>query len=171
MKKNAILTGAACAVLSLPAAAFEPGTSYFGAGLNLWDIGVDTSFGSGSAEPKGLEGRYGYFFSPNFAIEGRLGLGLSDDSGIEISRNYGIYLKGIVDGENVQPYFFVGYTDLELDIGGSSDSDNDMSFGLGASFGSGATRFNVEWGRLYSDSADGIDLDIDAIQLGLVTGF
>lgn len=173
MKTIIFLAAAALAGASFNSAAAEAGDSYGGVGLNLWDIGVSVSgLGSGSAEPKGLEGRYGYHFNPNFAVEGRFGIGMSDDDGVEVSRNFGVYLKGVIDASpSFQPYVMLGYTDLEIDVDGYSETDSDMSYGFGAMFGSGSTKFNVEWARLYSDSGDGVSLDIDAINVGLVFGF
>ena len=171
MKRTTLLAGAILASMSFSAAAIDAGTSYFGAGYNRWDVSVDTPFGSGSAEPGGLEGRFGYFFSDSFAVETRFGFGLSDDQGVEITRNIGVYLKGVIDTGAFKPYGFIGYTDIEAEADGFTESDNDMSFGVGAMMGSGSTMFNLEWSRMYSDDGGGVSLDIDTLQLGVVTTF
>lgn len=174
MKTIVFLAGTLLAAASFSTGAAEAGDNYAGAGLNLWEMKLDTPFGSASVEPRGIEGRYGIFFSRFFAVEGRLGLGTQDDLGVKISRNAGVYLKGVVDlGRVFQPYAVVGYTDIEIDTDYGDASESDVAFGVGATFALGRSdmRLYAEWMRHYSDSDAEASVDIDAISVGVNFGF
>lgn len=133
------------------------------------------------AEPSAISFKYGVQFNPNFAVETRLGTGLSDGdvniSGIPVSVGVesfiGIYLKGIIPvGNRFAPYAMVGYTNakLKLKSGAFSDtaSDSDFSYGAGADFPvSKNVSLNLEVARLFT----GDGYKVDAVSLGATYKF
>lgn len=133
------------------------------------------------AEPSAISFKYGVQFNPNFAVETRLGTGLSDGdvtiSGTRVSVGVdsfiGIYLKGIIPVTNhFAPYGMVGYTNakLKLKSGAFSEtaSDSDFSYGAGADFPvSKNVSLNLEIARLFS----GDGYKVDAVSLGATYKF
>ncbi|MBY6187468.1 porin family protein [Marinobacter hydrocarbonoclasticus] len=135
----------ALALLALPAradwdfSAINQGNWYLGTQVNYgW---VDTNFGD--ANPVALHFLGGYQFNPYIGVEGRIGLGMTDDETdenihIEIDSYYGLYLTGTLPmGDWVKVYALVGVTDLSLEQDLDSRSDtfgsSDLTYGIGLS--------------------------------------
>lgn len=124
--------------LCATAHAAEP---YAGANIGFVDYSID---GIGSdASLTALYGRGGVKFADVFAVEGRLGLGVGDDSvgTADVSLNYlaGVYvLAGLPVTEQFFPYAVLGYSkgdmDFDLGLGSFSDSESDISYGVGVDF-------------------------------------
>ena len=125
------------------------GDSYFGVQYSLLTL---SESGIPDFEPAVLVGRYGKFTSDNFAIEGRLGVGISEDTqnvfgfdtDLEIDYMFGVYgaLYSGTSSSTTRVYGILGYTQGEFTLtvpglGSASDSDSDISFGLGVDFGIG----------------------------------
>ncbi|MBY5922703.1 porin family protein [Ferrimonas balearica] len=119
--------------------AINQGNWYLGSQFNYgW---VDTQFGD--ANPLALHFLGGYQFNPYIGIEGRIGLGLTDDEAadgihVEIDSYYGLYVTGTLPmGDWVRLYALVGVTDLSLEEDLDSRSDTfgttDLSYGIGLS--------------------------------------
>lgn len=142
--KNAV--AAALLSASFAAAAAEP---YFGGSFAVVDYSVDGI--SSDASLNAIYGRGGLMFNDNISGEVRLGFGIGDDSinagpyeaTIELKNMIGAYVRGgIPVGESFYPYAIIGYTRAEADteISGpdlnesSSESESDLSFGVGADF-------------------------------------
>ena len=120
------------------------GENYFGGGvafIKYSETGID------DIDMTSAFGKFGTKFNENFAGEVRLGFGLNSDSvniyGVdvdtELKNYYGAYLKaGINATENVYPYVILGYTRGKIEASAQgysvSDSESDMSFGLGIDF-------------------------------------
>lgn len=132
--------------------------------------------------------RGGYEVNPNFAVEGRFGLGISDetkvwnsalgplDTTVELDDFIGVYARGILPLNDVTSlYGIVGWTDISITAtvsdgvttASNSDSDSDMSFGFGADFNVGAGAINLEYMSYYSDDA----VDVTAIGVGYTVKF
>ncbi len=129
-------------------------------------------------EPTALVGRYGKFTSDNLAVEGRLGIGLSDDSqnifGLDVDLEidhilgvYGAYYSG-TSSSTTRAYGILGFTQGEFTItvpgfGSVSDDDSDISFGLGVNFAIGENGvINLE----YMNYMEIEGTDITAIAIG-----
>ena len=134
-------------------------------------------------EPVALIGRYGSFTSDNFAIEGRFGIGLADDtqnigSGfdgvIEIDSMFGVYGVGYADTGSTRVYGLFGFTQGKLTatipgFGSVSESDSDISFGFGVDIDMGGNAaINLEYMNYmeFEGSAD-----ITAIAIGYKASF
>lgn len=134
---------------------------------------ADVDTGLGDADPIALIGRFGKFTTDNVSLEGRFGIGIQDDEtdflgidvDIDIETVIGVYvLVHSTPSAGNSIYGIVGITrgELEASALGESESDDetDVSFGIGANFGS----FNVE----FINYIDEDDVEATALSLGYV---
>lgn len=133
--------------------------------------------GFATVYPTTIAGKIGKQFNPNFAVEGRIGIGIADDTldadglsvKVEIDHYFGVYAKGMLPLSNAASvYGLVGYTQAKLTASAagfsSSDSDSDISFGVGAEFAvSPAAAVSVEWAQLLK----GEGYKVEAVTLGV----
>lgn len=149
-------------LLSFSAAGAELDGVYAGAGF------VNVKYketGFSSVNPTAYQFILGKEIGPNFAIEGRLGGGLSDDSitvsdiqvNVDVDNFVGVYAKGILPTKSVSLYGLVGFTDGEItaitDSTTLSTSDSDISLGLGVDFNaSNDLVLNAEYAKLFAGS-------------------
>ncbi|WP_019022875.1 MULTISPECIES: porin family protein [unclassified Thioalkalivibrio] len=147
------------------------GTPYVGGQYSHLD--ADVSGVSGSWNPDALVARGGYFFNEYFAVEGRAGTGLSDDTdnGVDVELDYmiGGYARGNLPVSNVVSlYGMAGVTHAEATASGGgvsvTDDDTGPSYGVGAEFNvANDLGLSVEWMRYMDES----DYDVDAISVGM----
>ena|SRR5690554_843016 len=144
-------------------------------------LGTYSEDGFDDANPNALVGRYGKFVNDNFAIEGRIGFGIGDDSisttfgdiSIEADTLIGVYGLGHVEiNDSSSVYGLLGFTRGELTASASgitfSDDDSGLSYGVGANVGvSDSLALNLEYIQYLSTS----DYDFTAIGLGVVFSF
>jgi len=157
-------------------------------------IGVQYGYGDYSEEgisetfnPTALIGRFGYFFHPNFSVEGRLGIGLQDDtqfvssvgpSGIDarldIDHVVGLYGTGHINLTDWLSFYGVlGASSVKATASipsipalTASDDESSVSYGVGADVGIGKNiALNVEYMRYLEKSSYDCDM------LGLVATF
>jgi opacity protein-like surface antigen len=143
---------------------------YAGALLTRTTVSID---GAGDVNPTTIGAKLGMSINKNFAVEARLGTGLSDDSivgvDVKVDNFAGIYAKGILPLSDVASvYGLLGYTQgkLKFEVPGQSesDSDSDISYGLGADFAiSATTSVGVEWARLFKSD----DFKVDGLSVGV----
>lgn len=125
-------------------------------------------------------GRVGGYFNPYVGAELRWGYGVNDDSAdvagtsasLELDDMYGAYIKGGVPvGDTFYPYAIVGYTEQEVTVrsgslGAASDSDSDISYGLGVDVQLGEKiGLNLEYMSFY----DKDDVEIQGLSIGIFT--
>lgn len=175
MKAKYLVAALAAGLVSTPVFAASAGESYVGgqfARANYDESGVP------DVNPTAFVGRLGHFVVDNFAVEGRLGFGLSDDSvtlgGItadfEIDSLAGLYGVGHLPLGNVASvYALAGFTRGEATVTvpgfvSESDDDTDFSYGVGvqAKF-TPALSGHVE----YMSYLDTSDYEITAVGVGL----
>ena len=155
MKKILSIIVLACFFSPSSYAAAE-GDSYFGLQYALVTYDED---GFPDAQPTALVLRYGQFVNNSISVEGRLGIGLQDDTvnflntdvDIEVDSVFGVYgLFHAGSSDNVALYGVLGFTKgkLTASIPGDSisESDSGLSFGVGVDIQS----FNIEY-MLYLD--------------------
>ena len=143
---------------------------YAGALLTRTTVSVD---GLGDTNPTAIGATLGMSINKNFAIEARLGVGLTDDSllgaNIKVDNFAGFYGKGILPlSDKASVYGLLGYTQGKLKVSGplgaDTGSDSDVSYGIGADFAiSGNTSVGIEWARLFK----GDDYKVDGLTLGV----
>ena len=161
------------------------GGSYVGVqyGIGNYDEdGVDETF-----NPTALIGRFGYFFHPNFSVEGRLGFGLQDDTQsvpafggidatLDIDHVVGLYGTGHINlTESISFYGVLGASSVEATASVPSlpgievsDDESSVSYGVGADFGIGKNiALNIEYMRYLDKSS----YDLDMIGLGASYNF
>ena len=168
-------------------AGLTPG-AYAGVQYGIADLsfeGVSEDF-----SPTALIGRAGSNLNQYFSIEGRLGLGLSDDTltategtttaslSVELDTLIGIYGVGHVPlGKSSSIYALVGLTQIDATASASvtgigsaslSDDESDFSYGIGADIG---ILYNLWVNVEYVQYIDKADIDVSAIALGLKFGF
>lgn len=133
--------------------------------------------GFDEVEPTALVFKYGQFINDRVSVEGRFGIGMQDDeidvvilgipfeAEVEVETVFGVYLVAH-SNPNAQGSFYgvLGVTrgELEVSIDGFSDSDSetDISYGVGARFGN----FSIE----YMNYLDKDAFEATAISLGYV---
>jgi len=137
-------------------------------------------------EPTALVGRLGKNINDNFSIEGRLGIGLQDDTvniggiadvKLEIDSVIGVYGVGHVNlNESSSIYGLLGLSRVEGTIslpdfpsaGSESDDETGLSFGVGADIGIGNNvALNIEYVQYLNKS----DFDVSALAFGVKFGF
>ena len=140
-------------------------------------------------EPTAIIGRFGRDINANFAIEGRLGMGLDDDTrfvpelcdcgadiDLEIDTILGIYAKGSFNpNEWLSLYGMLGGSRVSVTAGLSgfpstkeSDDENSLSYGAGIDIGfSSSAAVNIEYMR-YLDKDD---FSLDMASIGLIFRF
>lgn len=153
--------------------------TYFGV---QYAIGTYSEDGFDDINPTALVGRFGKYFNDNFALEGRLGIGVQDDSinifgtdvSLEIDTMLGIYGIGHLNlNETSSVYGLVGLTRAEATVsipgfGSESNDDTGLSFGVGANIGvSNTVALNVEYTQYLNKS----DFDFSALSFGAVFSF
>ena len=139
--------------------------------------------------PTMLIGRFGHYFHPNFSLEGRLGLGLQDDtqrlpefgvSGLdatlELDYILGVYGKGHLNlTDSFSIYGVLGASEVKgtaslpsfPELNGN-ETNSGVSYGVGADLGIGKNMaLNLEY-MMYLDKSE---FDIGVIGLGMVFSF
>jgi len=172
----------AVAVLTVVATAFagtalaQQERTYFGGNLVWADYKED---GFPTATPTVLSGRFGKEFSRHFAVEGRLGFGIADDTitalgttiSVDVDYAFGVYARGILPLADIfSIYGLIGFTAGKISasapgVGSFSDSDSDISFGFGADLAiSRNLAVNFEWAKLF----EGAGYEVEGTSIGLV---
>ncbi|MGC3874350.1 porin family protein [Halomonas sp. GXIMD04776] len=155
----------------------DAGTSY--AGLQYAKASYEADYDI-EADPSVLVGRFGHYLTDYFSVEGRVGLGLSDDNvsvdgsntdaTVEIDHLFGAYAVGHLPVTDVASiYALAGFTQGEAtaEYGSFSKSDDDggFSFGVGGEVNFFSPRFS---GTLeYMSYLDKSDYEVSAISAGV----
>jgi outer membrane immunogenic protein len=178
LKKTAILKSLlAASIATLPGLtlAAEP---YFGGNFALIEYSEE---GVSDASLNAVYGRLGTFFGDNFSGEIRLGLGVGDDTvnfdgfdvDVELKNFFGAYLRGGVPvGESFYPYAVIGYSKGKIEMSAFdesiSESESDVSFGVGADFSVAETvKVNLEYMN-YIDKDGG---ELSGFSVGIAKSF
>ena len=164
MKTIAVAILMAAASVFSGAALAQQQRTYFGGNLVWADYSAS---GFGSATPTALAGRFGREFTRNLAVEGRLGLGIDDDEGVDLDHFFGVYGRAILPLADIfSIYGMLGFTAGKVSAPGrGSDSDTDISYGFGADLAIGRNlAVNFEWAKLF----EGSGYDVEATSVGIV---
>ena len=177
MLKKTLIAGLGISALLSGLAQAE---GYYGGNLSFYDyneVGL-----SDSASLTGIVGRLGTTFNENFSAEVRAGFGVGDDTvsafglnaDVELDNMLGAYVRGgIPVSDSFYPYAVIGYTRIKLTasipgFGSESESDSDLSFGLGADINiTENVIFNIE----YMNYFDKDGAEIDGYSIGVATKF
>ncbi|MBK1685997.1 porin family protein [Rubrivivax gelatinosus] len=139
--------------------------------LNADVVGTDFDLGA-------VRGILGYEVHPNVALEAMFALGTSDDSvragsdtvKLKLEHSYGFYVKPKVDvSEGLELFARVGFAESKLKatlVGefSNSDSDNDVSFGVGMKYAFSKNMYGVvDYMRYYNKD----DVKVDGFTFGL----
>lgn len=133
--------------------------------------------GSGpTAKPGVLRGIVGYDFHPNLAVEGMLGVGVSDDKQTilgtdvtsKVQHTLGVYLKPKVNPmPNLELFGRLGYADTRVkssSAGGSfNETRGDWSYGAGVNYSFGKVYTGLDYMRYFHKDgmkADGVTLSV-----------
>lgn len=133
----------------------------------------DASGFDSDLNPTAIIGRLGYFVVDNFAVEGRLGFGVGDDSDFgvdfEIDSIAGLYGVGHLPlGDVASVYAIAGFSRGEATVsdpwGSFSDDDTGFSYGVGLQAKFAPT---LSGHAEYMSYLNKSDYEITAIGLGL----
>ncbi len=154
-------------ILALTFAAISPlafANGYVGGSYSFFDyaaddLGSDLSIGA-------LSVNGGYQFHEYLAVEGRVGVGIGDDTldgaTLEMDHYLGAYVKAGMPIHNFYPYALLGMTYMELTVSGAegsfSDSESDLSYGIGLDYYlNNQISLNAEYANMYDK--DGVKID------------
>jgi opacity protein-like surface antigen len=178
-RKNNFVRSITCGALLAASGTVFADDVYYGANVAFIDYseeGIATD-----ASVTALYGRVGTSFNENFSAEARIGFGLTDDTvaflgedvDIQLNNFFGAYFKGGARLTEVfYPYAIIGYTrgEMEASVFGASisESESDVSFGLGADFTvTDGMTFNLEYMNYFDK--DGAELS--GFSLGFISRF
>jgi opacity protein-like surface antigen len=183
MKKTTAIVASIASLLFCGAAAAQDFAMrpYVGADALFWDFDAD---GLSSFSATGLRLRGGVYFNQYFALEAHAGFGGSDSKTfsdgfgsvgieVELDRFFSAFLRGTLPlGDRFNAYGLLGYTDAKASLTVSdgpfsfseSDSDNGLSFGIGADM---AVMNNVSLNLDYVRYLDASDYEFSGISFGV----
>lgn len=129
---------------------------------------LETEVGSTDFDTPTLNLAFGGQFNRHFALEGRLGFGVDDDTenglNVEIDDYLAVYAKGILPvSDVVSIYGLLGIAETTIDTNFGDEDDDDISYGIGMSarLNNGIDLFG-EYISLYDDD----NVEIGGINLG-----
>ena len=178
------LAASLCLVTGTGIAGTE-GENYFG--LQYGYANYDESGVSKTYKPTAFVARFGRFLTPNFAIEGRLGTGLDDDTHnlsefgdrdvtLEIDSIFGLYGTGhfnITETSSIYGVLGVGWVKSSANMPDlrrleSTEKNSSVSYGIGADIGIGSRwALNIE----YMQYLDKDDFDVGMASVGASFSF
>ena len=187
MKSNIAVKTIAIAVAAIFAVLSAPSNAQGYGGIRY--AGLDTKFQMTGLEwsTPALMVNVGYQFNPYFALEGRVGFGIGDDTqpGIIIATGQAVQVFAEVDNyrgvfmrfslpadESVYPYFQMGHGKSKLDFavvgGGSivtaSGDESDTAYGIGVNMVFvDNIAVNIEYMNYYDDSG----IELSGVSFGL----
>lgn len=172
MRNILVVALVACTSLAVHA---NEGT-YFG--VSFYNVAYEED-GVPEVNPTALGFKVGNQVNPNFAIEGRFGIGLAEDSAVvfgipvdvDVDNFFGVYVKGVAPlSDAFSIYGLLGYTrgELTASVPGTdisvTESDSDLSFGFGADIDVSRTvAVNLEWAKLF----EGDGYEVTSTSVGL----
>ncbi len=142
-----------------------------------------TEAGFQDVEPTALIGRLGYLANKNFAIEGRLGVGLSDDSLLVTGQPLSLEIDSMIAllgllraplSSNAVVYGFAGFSRIELSTSNAlfessnSGSESGFSLGIGADY---ALTQKIAINAEYASYLDKSTFELDALSVGVKISF
>jgi len=179
MKKHlaTAIAAASFALVSSSAFANSAGTGYVGGLLSHYSY--DESGVSETLNPTGITVRGGYFLVDNFALEARLGTGLSDDSvnglpvDLELDQLFGVYAVGHLPVNNAFSFYGIlgfSYAEATVSAPGVSVTADDDGFSFGAGVQVNFTP-QVSGQLEYVSYLNKSDYDLNAASIGLSYNF
>ena len=128
MKKLLIAASAAALSLAAPALAHAEASLYGTVGYANLDVDPVT-LGA-------IQARLGVDVTPHIALEGEASFGIADDDilgvSVDLSNSYGLFaVAKLPVSENVQIFVRGGIASAEIDVGGTSVSDDGAAYGVG----------------------------------------
>jgi opacity protein-like surface antigen len=156
-----------------------PGNFYIGGAYGYVDVEVSDGVISDDDSLNAFMLQAGYKFNPYIAVEGRYWFTNEDewnDTGVDFSADsWGIYAKPMYPVTNeLDIYALLGYgdTDPEFDGQGPTSDTDGFQWGLGAAYDvTDNVALFVDYVSLYDDTVDGIDLEIDTVNVGITYTF
>jgi outer membrane immunogenic protein len=185
MKAKHVLLGCALVALSANAlAADKTGRGYVGVGYSMFTVSPQflPDFDLSSL---GIRG--GYYFNKYFSVEGRIGFGVGDDTQnipgfgditLEMDTMFGVYAVGHIPlTDRFQLYGLAGLTSADSTFKSpgfpdESESETDLSFGVGAEFDmtknwSLAVEYTSYFRDAEIDDSGGIEYDSDGFGIAV----
>lgn len=176
-RTTALIASLTLASLSTASLA-DTNQAYYGIGYHHGSLDIQ---GLPETNPGGIAFRVGKYINEVIAFEGRLMLGLTDDTftflgadiDVELNSALSIFVKADVPmSPFVNAYGLLGYTSGEVEFtgpGGSfSEDENDLSYGFGIE---GEIGRNTLLSAEYVMFLDGTDFDYTGLNFGITTRF
>lgn len=177
-KSLALMVLSAAALTCQPVLAESThGYRYIGGSIGFMNF---ENKGSPDASINSLEARIGGYANDYLALEGRLGIGLTDDTitvtgtDVDLSLRYslGAYLRaGYPVSEQVFPYVILGFSradfEVETSLGSENEAETDSSYGLGVDVEIANMALTAE----YLNMIDKNDTTFSGFTIGFTTKF
>jgi hypothetical protein len=145
--------------ITVPEVAESTGSFYVGAGYSYMNADVD---GLADNDSDAVLLLAGYNFNQYFALEARYA-GITDNL-----ENYGIYAKPMYPFGAATVYGLIGYGETSDD----SDSESGFQWGLGANYAvTEQIGVFADYTNVYDDDFAGVDVTVDAINVGMTYKF
>ena len=177
LNKTTMLKALLAASIISASCAASAAEMYAGGGIAVLDAD-DVTYNA-------VYGRFGAFFNENISAEARLGLGVGDDTvdgaKYELDNYYGVYIRGGIPATEIfYPYAILGFTKgkasysySEVILGqefsaSGSDSESDLSYGVGADF---AVTENLKINAEYMSYMDKDAAELTGFTVGVAFSF
>lgn len=161
---------------------------YFGAELYNSEIEFENIF---SVEPKTMMVTLGSNINENMAIEGKLGLGILDDSisesgdsvSFKVENSIGAYVKGLAPlNESVKLYGLIGISRVSIEVsvdsssfgvsGSESMDETGLTYGFGMLVRVGQSAgLAIEYKSLFDGDMEEIDTSVTGFSIGYQSTF
>lgn len=158
----------------------SPRHMYFGLNYSFVDVDVDIHDGGSTSFDSSLLGlTVGYQAHTNFSVEFRGYGNISDDeisnTTVEVSNNFSLMGRALLPlDENFKIYALLGYGKAKGKLGGQSETENEVQYGVGMAVNEGhPVDLEVEWVKLFDDNFNlsGINFSGESININLVYHF
>ncbi|UXI00109.1 porin family protein [Photobacterium sp. TY1-4] len=157
-----------------------PRHMYLGLSYSFVDVKVNINDGDSTSFDSSLLGlTIGYQAHTNFSVEFRGYGNISDDeisnTTVEVSNNFSLMGRALLPlDENFKIYALLGYGKAKGKLGGQSETENEVQYGVGMAVNEGhPVDLEVEWVKLFDDNFNlsGVNFSGESININLVYHF
>lgn len=129
-------------------------------GVNSTALDLKNSSDGSEASFSAVFGNVGYQVNSNVAVEGRVGLSISDDNSYELGNYFGLFTRFSPPVNDIFfPYLMAGFGTTKISQASGDSRESSVAYGVGVNFAIG---INIEYMNYY----DKDDREIIALSFG-----